>query len=52
MNLKEEKVFKGIRVTIRLPKSLSESVRRQKINRIYDILTVAKKPVLRYTVNG
>ena len=41
-----------IKVTVRVPKNLSESARRRKINRIYDILTIAKASGLRYTING
>lgn len=30
---------KGIRLTVHLPENIPETVRQQKINRIYDILT-------------
>ena len=41
-----------IKVTVRVPKRLSETARQRKINRIYDILAVAKQSDSRYTVNG
>lgn len=41
-----------IKVTVRIPKKTPESARRRKINRIYDILAIAKPSDTRYTVNG
>ncbi len=32
------KALSGIKVTIHIPQDIPESIRRQKINRIYDIL--------------
>lgn len=50
------RVSEKIKVTVRIPGNVSENVRRQKINLIYDIL-IAKKPValpsdMCYTIHG
>lgn len=34
----KDDITQGIRVTVRIPENMSETSRRQKINRIYDIL--------------
>ena len=42
---------KGIKVSIRIPENVPEVVRRQKINRIYDILAIALSTDSCYTTS-
>lgn len=41
-NRKEKWVGKTFKVTVKLPEHVSESIRREKINRLYDILKPKK----------